>query len=161
MKEDLCQVNSELDGIQCRTEDSALHPPVSRMLKKGTPVIINDADAPCARLIAVLTRYDDEAGTWFAKYLSTSTNMKVCATSLGLPTPISDFGLRIEIDEANGRYCCVPTGEPCRAVYRDGAPRKWQDFAPHGTWWKLRASAPRPIEEPSGDTEQPQDETPA
>lgn len=107
------------------------------MLTRGTYVIMNDVDAPEARLVAVLTRYDDVKGIWHALYLASYTNM---AAPYGTrPTPLSDFGQKVEWrwDE----YRVVSSGEPCTAKYRDGAPRQWQDRFGENRWWDARRKA--------------------
>lgn len=111
---------------------------MTALLKRGTPVIIDDFDEPSARMVAVLTRYDDHAGIWRALYLSTYPHRLDCATS-NVPTPITDFGMTLEVDA--GVYRCVPTGEPCRATYRDGRPRQWQDRFGEDRWWEMRQRA--------------------
>lgn len=108
------------------------------MLKRGDYVIMNDVDCPEARLVAVLTRYDDTKGVWHALYLATYTNM---AAPYGTrPTPLADFGMAVEWEW--NEYRVVPTGEPCTATYRDGKPRQWQDrFGPRT--WEARGKAIR------------------
>lgn len=106
------------------------------LLRIGVPVIINDCDAPEARLVAVLTRYDAKEGIWHAEYLSTYPHMRNCYTDRR-PTPISEFGMRLEWDGRS--YRCVPTGGPCIAKYHDGVPRNWQDRQPN-RWWASRVS---------------------
>lgn len=111
-------------------------------LTRGTYVIMNDVDCPEARLVAVLTRYDDQKGIWHALYLATYTNM---AAPYGRqPTPLSDFGVTIEWkwDE----YRAVPNGNPCVAKYRDGKPRQWQDRFGDDRWWKARKKAVKACE---------------
>lgn len=102
------------------------------LLRRGMPVILMDCEAPEARMVAVLTRYDDELGRWYATYLSTFPFMARCFTSSWTPTPISDFGIRIEVD--GDQFRCVPTGEPSRATYKDGRLRQWQDR--QGVHWR-------------------------
>jgi hypothetical protein len=111
------------------------------MLTRGTPVILNDVDAPEARLVAVLERYDDQSGVWYARYLSTYPNMKTCWTSgsLGGPTPLSEFGVRLDVD--GDKFRVVQTGSSS-ATYRDGKPRNWQDRTGR-EWWPVAARAAR------------------
>lgn len=106
------------------------------MLTRGTYVIMNDCDAPEARLVAVLTRYDDRKGIWHALYLATYTNM---AAPYGpRPTPLSAFGKAVEWRW--NEYRVVDTGSSVTATYRDGRPRRWQDY--HGDrWWPARSKA--------------------
>ena len=107
-------------------------------LKRGTYVIMNDVDCPEARLVAVLTKYDDLRGVWHALYLSETTNM---TDPHGLqPTPLSDFGKRVEWIYELGEYRVVDSGDPCVATYRDGKPRQWQDRSQR-EWWKARKGA--------------------
>jgi hypothetical protein len=112
------------------------------MLTRGTYVIMNDCDAPEARMVAVLTRYDDVRGIWHALYLATYTNM---AAPYGpQPTSLSAFGQTVEWkwDE----YRVVSTGEPRTATYRDGKPRQWQDRFGEDKWWPARKKAVKFLE---------------
>lgn len=99
------------------------------MLKRGELVIMNDVDCPEAKLVAVLTRFDDKTGVWHARYLAKATARTKCWSSgnLGGPTPISDFGKSIEWDK--NRFRIIDTGAPTKAAYRDGKPRQWQDYS--------------------------------
>lgn len=65
------------------------------LLKRGTPVIINDADAPETRLVAVLKHFNSTKGVWYAEYLSTYPRLKLCYTDRR-PTPLSEFGVKLE-----------------------------------------------------------------
>lgn len=108
-------------------------------LTRGTYVIMNDVDCPEARLVAVLTRYDDKRGVWHALYLATYTNM---AAPYGTrPTPLSEFGKKVEWKW--NEYRVVDSGEPCTATYRDGKPRHWQDHFGEDRWWEARGRAER------------------
>jgi len=91
-------------------------------LKCGEYVIINDYDCPNARLVAVLTCYDDKTGFWRALYLSKSTTMT--APYGERPIPLKDFGRAVEWH--GSQYRVVETGQPCTATYRDGKSRQWQ-----------------------------------
>ena len=106
------------------------------MLKRGTPVIINDVDCPEGRLVAVMRNYDEKEGLWYALYLSDSTNMKVCCTDRE-PTPLAHFGVWIEWD--GDKYHCVQK-VPSTAFYYDGEPRAWQDRR-RDVWWTARRKA--------------------
>lgn len=110
------------------------------MLTRGTPVILNDVDCPEAMLVAVLERYDDKAGVWHARYLSPRTNMQKCCSSgsLGGPTPIDLFGVKLEI--RGEEYRVVQSGAS-QAKYRDGKPREWQDRRGGDQWQKARKVA--------------------
>jgi hypothetical protein len=105
------------------------------MLKRGTLVIVNDCDAPEARLVAILTSFDARAGQWRARYLSTFPYRALCCADE--PTPVADFGVLIEF--SGDRFRCLQV-RPSAARYRDGKPRAWQDRNP-GAWRELRSSA--------------------
>lgn len=98
------------------------------MLTRGQLVIMNDIDCPEAKLVAVLTRFDDKKGIWHARYLAKATSRTKCYSSgaLGGPTPIDDFGVMIEF--VGDHFRAVPSGKPSNAKYRDGKPRSWQDY---------------------------------
>jgi len=104
-----------------------LKPVFDARLRLGVPVIMNDCDCPEAKMVAVLTRFDSRKGIWYAQYLSPHTNMEECWTGGGLggPTPIAEFGVRLEI--RGSQYRVVTTGVPSQATYRDGVHRDWQD----------------------------------
>lgn len=109
------------------------------MLKRGDYVIMNDVDCPEARLVAVLTRYDDKRGIWHALYLAKFTNMT--APYGPLPTLLSAFGQRVEWKW--NEYRVVASGTATTATYRDGKPRKWQDRFGEDRWWDAREKARR------------------
>ena len=104
------------------------------MLTRGTYVIMNDCDAPEARMVAVLTRYDDTKGIWHALYLSAHTNME--APYGPEPTPLSAFGQTVEWKW--NEYRCVSNSQPVTATYRDGVRRNWQDYFGEDKWWPAR-----------------------
>lgn len=93
-------------------------------LTRGTPVIINETEEPSSRLVAIIKDYDINKGIWHALYLSTYPARLTCCTS-GTPTPLSDFGIRLELHGTH-YFRCTPTGEESRATYRDGKQRRWQ-----------------------------------
>ncbi len=111
-------------------------------LRRGTPVIIMDCEEPSARMVAVLTRYDAKHGTWHALYLSTYPNRKDCYTTSWTPTPISDFGVDLYVED--DRYCCIPNGKPSKAAYKDGRPRNWQDRQ-GPRWREMRPAAAKAL----------------
>jgi len=120
------------------------------MLLRGTPVIINDVDCPEAKLVAVIRGYDAKRGVWKADYLSTRTNMARCWASgeIGRPTPISEFGMKVELDEAGLLFRVIPSGQEPTAKYRDGKPRNWQDRnSSEHRWWPTRKAAVRLLNE--------------
>lgn len=108
------------------------------VLVKGMPVIINDFDAPQSRMVAVLTGFDAQKGIWFARYLSRFTNMARCAGEQKYVTALSDFGVRLEVNDSF--YRCVVVG-PSIATYCDGIERKWQDWGVESDWREIRLGA--------------------
>jgi hypothetical protein len=110
------------------------------MLTRGTPVILDDVDCPEAKLVAVLERYDDKSGIWHARYLSPATSMVKCWTSgsLGHPTPLDVFGVRLETKD--GKYRVLPVGDS-KADYRDGVRRNWQGRTDGKHWRDARKKA--------------------
>lgn len=107
------------------------------MLTRGTYVIMNETDCPMARLVAVLKRFDQDTGIWHALYLSKFTRM---SSPYGpSPTPLSDFGQRVEWD--GDRFRVIPTGAEPSAQYRDGISRMWQDRFSEDRWWDARKGA--------------------
>lgn len=119
------------------------------MLLRGTPVIINDVDCPQAKLVAVIRGYDAKRGVWKADYLSTRTNMQRCWSSgeLGGPTPLAEFGMRVELDDTRQSFRVISTGAEPTAKYRDGKQRNWQDYDGERCWWPTRKAAVRLLTE--------------
>jgi hypothetical protein len=109
------------------------------ILHRGIPVIINDTDEPSSRLVAVLTE-KDRKGVWHALYLSTYPSRLTCWTGY-VPTPLDDFGVRLELHGAH-YFRCVPTGGEVVATYRDGTLRRWQCRSGDRLWdMRPRAAA--------------------
>jgi hypothetical protein len=106
-------------------------------LKRGTPVIVNDCDAPEARMVAILTKFDEDLGMWRARYLSRFPHRTFCHCDS--PTPIAAFGMWLEL--SNDTYRVFPSSGPETATYADGKPRRWQGAAPSG-WYELRPNTP-------------------
>lgn len=98
------------------------------MLTRGQLVIMNDIDCPEAKLVAVLTRFDDKKGVWHARYLAKATSRTKCYSSgaLGGPTPLADFGVQVEFV---GEFFRAVQTTLSVATYRDGKPRSWQDYS--------------------------------
>jgi len=108
---------------------------VTMKLSRGTLVIVNDTDAPEARLVAILTSFDANAGHWRARYLSRFPFRAICHADE--PTPVADFGVLVEF--RGDEFRCVQVRHS-KARYRDGKPRRWQDRNPD-VWRELRSSA--------------------
>lgn len=88
----------------------------------GSPVIINHCDAPCTKLVAIVSKID--GGRVNAFYLAKDTNMPECYTSSPLEvTHLFDFGVRISIQ---GESFEIYQLDRSIAKYRDGKPRRWQ-----------------------------------
>jgi hypothetical protein len=107
-------------------------------LETGMPVIVNHTDQPCTRLVAVITGFS-ESGNPVMRYLNSSLDHPTMEMGIDSVTPLEAFGVAIELDEANGLYRCVEVpGAPKSAVYRDGEPRKWQQYPSDREWWPYR-----------------------
>jgi hypothetical protein len=100
-------------------------------LSVGMPVIVNYCDRPCARLVAIITAFSED-GSAIASYLSTETGIKKCWEHASKMTPVSDFGMRLEIDRKRRIFWISPVaGAANMAVYSDGRPREWQPETPY------------------------------
>jgi hypothetical protein len=53
-------------------------------------------------------------------------------------TPLSAFGVAIEIAGKNFRCVQIHHGGACTAVYRDGRRRHWQQHHSDAVWWPYR-----------------------
>lgn len=104
-------------------------------MKTGIPVIINEFDRPCARLVAIVT--GTKEGIVMAKYLAKDTNSTECAAPADKVTPLEVFGMRLDIDNGVGLAWVNECGAN-RATYSDGAPRKWQEELHHVGGIKIR-----------------------
>ena len=93
----------------------------------GMPVILDDIDRPCTRLIAIVKSIEQSdtvsSGIVHARYLTTNTMMKDCSSLLKHVTPLSDFGVALEFND--GIVCGKVTGSSI-ALYRNGQSRAWQ-----------------------------------
>jgi hypothetical protein len=92
------------------------------------PVIVDDCDAPCTRMISVLTFFNHATGCWRARYLATYTRAAICHSDgqFGYPTPLAAFGKRILIHEGDS-YSVEDNGLICSARYKSGLTRGWFD----------------------------------
>lgn len=95
-------------------------------MKIGTPVIINDTDRPCTRLIAIVDEVRAN-GVIHARYLTTGTKSHDCYAIADQVTPVSVFGVVLTVD---GALAWTHPQEPSRATYRDKKPRLWQEELP-------------------------------
>ena len=105
----------------------------------GMPVILNDMDRPCTRLVAIVKSIEQpntvSSGIVHARYLTTNTMMKDCSSLLAHTTPLEAFGVELVIvgSQVYGHII-----GPSQATYRNGKPREWQpehceihDIDPH------------------------------
>lgn len=92
-------------------------------IKIGDYVIMNDADKPCTRLIAVVTQVDAEKERVNARYICERVNMREPYGWLGGVTLVSDFGVEMTF---NGDTVSTEQLRPSVATYRDGKLREWQ-----------------------------------
>ncbi len=92
---------------------------MSEDIKIGELVIMNDCDAPCPRLIAIVEDIKD--GSYLCRYFSTYPNMKKPYGPN--PTRVSDFGVDVIV---SGNHFCAHQTRKTIATYDDGKPRYWQ-----------------------------------
>ena len=91
-------------------------------------------------MVAVLTSFSS-IGVPKLRYLSTWDRLprRPLSGSFERPTPLEEFGIAIELDEAKGLYRCVEVpGAPKTAAYLDGEPRRWQQYTSDREWWPYR-----------------------
>jgi hypothetical protein len=117
-------------------------------LSVGMPVIADGTDQPCAMCVAIISGF---SGTGYPK-LSYFAERKEysCVHFLGVSheiTPLSAFGMAIELDETRGAFRCVEIkGVTRTAKYFDGTPRWWQRPASHPEWWPYRPAVLRMLD---------------
>lgn len=97
------------------------------MITPGTPVIINETDAPHAECIAIVEKFDPKTQYVEARYLC--ENNGFCAAPIECLTPIVEFGVKIHFTE-EGTFTVEQVGAST-AHYRDGEPRSWR----HSPGW--------------------------
>lgn len=103
----------------------------------GHCVILNDAEQPCGRLVAVIMAI--EGNTAYCNYLNADPQLSSYNKKLGMAvqieggihnmTPVGKFGVEVDYYPQVGTYCCERVGDTV-ATYRDGRPRKWQENVP-------------------------------
>ena len=95
-------------------------------LVTGMPVIANHTEQPCAQLVAVISRIGRAIEM---HYLSMHSSIRYFYGSPFSATPLSCFGVAIQLNEDAGTFCCVPIeNAKLTAHYRDGSPRNWQPW---------------------------------
>lgn len=104
-------------------------------LQRGTPVIIDEIDAPDGRTVAILMK-KSKSGYWKARYLSTFPSMIYCSGYN--PIPIADFGVELDWLD-NNTYRVIKNGKPLIAIYSDGETRAWSE--PYPVYHKSRPMA--------------------
>ncbi len=95
----------------------------------GNCVIINHVEQPCAKLLSVVTSFDEHTVTTNylnADKLFNSYNKKGCTNNKVDVTPVSLFGVQVEVDLETNEYWCTPV-EKTTAKYHDGDLRSWQE----------------------------------
>jgi hypothetical protein len=113
-----CDSRQQIDTVVIHYGGTTLNP--------GTPVIINDFDRPCTRLVAIVTEVKD--GIVTAKYLAKDTSILECSAPIGKVTPLHAFGKRLDVDNDAGLAWVNDIGvNQNRATYSDGRPRRWQE----------------------------------
>lgn len=95
----------------------------------GDLLIINEADRPCTRLIAIAERRDDEGRIW-ARYVSLEhKSWPIVTTTQTLAQHLADFGVEIRVGDS--AFVALPKSDS-RAEYASGKPRAWQDHQDSG-----------------------------
>lgn len=108
----------------------------------GHCVIMNHTEAPCGRLLAVITLIDGK--NIFCKYLNAEKELssynklnkgKGMRSILDEHTPIEWFGVEVRLEQSGSDviYSCHPVRES-KATYRDGKPRQWQERSFRGRY---------------------------
>jgi len=96
-------------------------------IKRGHCVIVNDIDAPCSKLVAVVIEVEGDIVV--ARYLAASVDFKrSCRNQANVVTPVEHFGYRVDHDRGHFR-CSADATLQERAKYPDGEPRRWQDWS--------------------------------
>jgi hypothetical protein len=99
-----------------------------RKFKVGDCINLNLAEQPCGKYVAVVVA--DDGDHYSCQYLNDDRcldvyNNPAMKTRLEDATNIEDFGVVIRAKA--GVYWCEQRSEST-ATYRDGKPRKWQEF---------------------------------
>jgi hypothetical protein len=102
--------------------------PKQSKLYVGMPVIVNEFDRPCTRLVAVVSDMDIDNDIVVVKYLCAQTRVKTCCMAINRVTPLEDFGVTLII-EGEEMMRCLPERKSV-ATYYDGRPRPWQPENP-------------------------------
>jgi hypothetical protein len=112
----------------------------------GHCVILNDAERPCGKHLAVVTSIEGRGiySKVFCKYLASGrelTSFNKLNDGKGVRslfkeelTPVGKFGIQVILEK--GFYRCERFGAST-ATYRDGKPRSWQE-------WETRKYKARP-----------------
>jgi hypothetical protein len=103
---------------------------LSSEIAVGHCVIINHVEQPCAKLLAVITSFDENTVT--TNYLNAdksfnSYNKVGCANRKSEVTPVGLFGVQVMVDLEKNEYSCQFIADSI-AEYHDGRIRKWQDY---------------------------------
>lgn len=108
----------------------------------GTPVIANDAEEACTKMVCIITCYS-RAGAPRLRYLSAWDRLpsKPFTGEMERITPLEAFGVSIELNHGTGAFRCVPIpGATSTATYPDGETRLWQQKDNDRQWWPYRPS---------------------
>ena len=94
---------------------------ITKKIKKGNLVILNECDQPGPRMIVLVTSVQE--GVVYGKYISKDIKFKKPRSQLTYVTRVSDFGVRMSV--IDGSLLVHVTGNST-ARYSDGKPRQWQ-----------------------------------
>jgi hypothetical protein len=111
-------------------------------LALGMPVIADETDQPCTMRVTVIGAF---SGMGYPKlYYLFADQQRTCEGFAGEAkriTPLSAFGVGLELDEKGGMFRCVEiAGVRPTARYCDGVPRLWQQLESYRVWWPYRPS---------------------
>lgn len=96
---------------------------MSKKIKIGDYVIMNDADKPCTRLIAQIIELPEGKDFARGQYICKKVNIREPCGRLSDVTLISDFGVEMAF---SSDMVSTEQVRPSVATYRDGEPRDWQ-----------------------------------
>jgi hypothetical protein len=94
----------------------------------GDIVIINHTDAAIAKNVAMITQITEKKV--FAAYLYADADQRICYANIDQVTNISEYGLKIIMDDDFQKYILLATEESKTAGCNDEEERKWQEFIP-------------------------------
>lgn len=124
-----------------------------RGIKRGSHIIVNEADRPCTRLVACVDYVSTEV--LVCHYMSKNAMATQMVVHPSRATLLEHFGVKVEFTNDLVRFRTIKTG-PSLATYEDGRPREWQQSSGDDLWEELRVRL-EPVELDDGWSLQPLD----